>query len=153
MVYHGYSVRIPVSPARLPGLLRLGFPRPTQRYHGLTREREYNPSFFLQVTRLSNGMRVVSEQVPGAATSTVGVWIDAGSRYETDSTNGTAHFLEHMAFKGTQKRSVKDLEVEIEDIGGHLNAYTSREQTCYFAKVQNGHVGQAVDILSDILQN
>ena len=107
----------------------------------------------LQVTRLSNGMRVVSEQVPGASTSTVGVWIDAGSRYETDSTNGTAHFLEHMAFKGTEKRSVKDLEVEIEDIGGHLNAYTSREQTCYFAKVQNGHVGQAVDILSDILQN
>lgn len=106
-----------------------------------------------QTTRLSNGMRVISEHIPSASTSTVGVWIDAGSRYETDSTNGTAHFLEHMAFKGTQKRSVKDLEVEIENIGGHLNAYTSREQTCYFAKVQNGHVGQAVDILSDILQN
>ena len=105
------------------------------------------------MTRLPNGLRVVSETVPFASTSTVGVWIDAGSRYETDSTNGTAHFLEHMAFKGTKNRSVKELEVEIENIGGHLNAYTSREQTCYYAKVTNGHVPQALDILSDILQN
>lgn len=81
------------------------------------------------------------------------MWIDAGSRYETDSTNGTAHFLEHMAFKGTTSRSVKDLEVEIENMGGHLNAYTSREQTCYYAKVFEKDVPKALDILSDILQN
>lgn len=109
--------------------------------------------FYYQVTRLPNGLRVVSESVPFASTATVGVWIDAGSRYETDATNGTAHFLEHMAFKGTTSRTVRDLEVEIENMGGHLNAYTSREQTCYYAKVLDNHVPKAVEILSDILQN
>lgn len=83
----------------------------------------------------------------------MGVWIDAGSRYESDATNGTAHFLEHMAFKGTSSRTVRDLEVEIENMGGHLNAYTSREQTAYFAKVGASDVPKALDILSDILQN
>lgn len=91
--------------------------------------------------------------MPFASTATVGVWIDAGSRYETDATNGTAHFLEHMAFKGTTSRTVRDLEVEIENMGGHLNAYTSREQTCYYAKVGQAEVPKAVEILSDILQN
>ena len=86
------------------------------------------PLLLLQVTRLPNGLRVASETVPHATTATVGVWIDAGSRYETDASNGTAHFLEHMAFKGTATRTVRDLEVEIENMGGHLNAYTSREQ-------------------------
>merc|ERR1712238_216501 len=71
--------------------------------------------------------------------------------YETEQNNGAAHFLEHMAFKGTQKRTQQQLEVEIENMGGHLNAYTSREQTVYFAKVFKGDVGRAVEILSDIL--
>ena len=107
----------------------------------------------MQVTRLPNGLRVVSESIPFASTATVGVWIDAGSRYENDTTNGTAHFLEHMAFKGTTSRTVRDLEVEIENMGGHLNAYTSREQTCYYAKVSDKDVPKALEILSDILQN
>jgi processing peptidase subunit beta len=81
----------------------------------------------------------------------VGVWIDAGSRYETAANNGVAHFLEHLSFKGTQKRTQQQLEVEIENMGGHLNAYTSREQTVYFAKVFKNDVGKAVEILSDIL--
>lgn len=83
----------------------------------------------------------------------MGVWIDAGSRYETAQNNGAAHFLEHMAFKGTQKRTQKQLEVEIENMGGHLNAYTSREQTVYYAKVFKDDVPKAMEILSDILQN
>ena len=83
----------------------------------------------------------------------MGVWIDAGSRYETQKNNGTAHFLEHMAFKGTAKRTTSGLEEEIENMGGHLNAYTSREQTTYYAKVFKKDIPQAVDILSDILQN
>jgi processing peptidase subunit beta len=87
------------------------------------------------VTTLSNGLRVGSETTLGAETATVGVWIDAGSRYETAANNGASHFLEHMAFKGTTKRSQTQLEQEIENMGGHLNAYTSREQTAYFAKV------------------
>lgn len=81
------------------------------------------------------------------------MWIDAGSRFETDSTNGTAHFLEHMIFKGTDSRTQRVLEKEIENMGGHLNAYTSREQTTYYAKVLSQHAPQALDILADILQN
>jgi len=116
------------------------------------------PSYVLKapstdVTTLSSGLRVASETVIGSETATVGVWIDAGSRYETAANNGAAHFLEHMAFKGTQKRTQQQLEVEIENMGGHLNAYTSREQTVYFAKVFKSDVGRAVEILSDILLN
>ena len=83
----------------------------------------------------------------------MGVWIDAGSRAETDTSNGTAHFLEHMAFKGTGRRSQHALEIEVENLGAHLNAYTSREQTVYYAKSFRKDVPQAVDIISDILQN
>merc|ERR1711907_96704 len=105
-----------------------------------------------KVSVLGNGLRVASED-SGGETATVGVWIDAGSSFETDADNGCAHFLEHLSFKGTNKRSQLQLEKEIEDIGGHLNAYTSREQTVYYAKVFKNDVPQAIDILSDILQN
>jgi len=98
-------------------------------------------------------MRVATEATPHAQTATVGVWIDAGSRYETAANNGTAHFLEHMAFKGTKTRTTAGLEEEIENMGAHLNAYTSREQTTYYAKVFKQDVPKAVDVLSDILQN
>ena len=103
------------------------------------------------MTSLDSGLRIASESISGSETATIGVWIDAGSRYET--VNGAAHFLEHMAFKGTEKRTQKQLEMEIENMGGHLNAYTSREQTVYFAKVFKTDVGKAVEILSDILLN
>ncbi|EDN05739.1 mitochondrial processing peptidase subunit [Histoplasma capsulatum] len=106
-----------------------------------------------QSTTLSNGLTIATEYSPWAQTSTVGVWIDAGSRAETNATNGTAHFLEHLAFKGTNKRSQHQLELEIENMGAHLNAYTSRENTVYYAKSFNADVPKAVDILSDILQN
>ncbi|KAJ7530949.1 hypothetical protein O6H91_14G025900 [Diphasiastrum complanatum] len=106
-----------------------------------------------RVTTLNNGLRVATESNLAAETATVGVWIDAGSRFETDATNGTAHFLEHMIFKGTKKRSMRKLEEEIENMGGHLNAYTSREQTTYYAKVLKKDVPVALDILADILQN
>mmetsp|Transcript_14209 Transcript_14209/g.15831 ORF Transcript_14209/g.15831 Transcript_14209/m.15831 type:complete len:475 (+) Transcript_14209:56-1480(+) len=105
------------------------------------------------VTTLDSGLRVASETVAGAETATVGVWIDAGSRYETAKNNGAAHFLEHMAFKGTSRRTQHQLEMEIENMGAHLNAYTSREQTVYFAQVFKKDVGRALDILSDILLN
>lgn len=113
-------------------------------------------SKFLEPTRIStlpNGIRVATEPLPGSETATVGVWIDAGSRFEDDRTNGTAHFLEHLIFKGTKRRKQKDIELEIENIGGHLNAYTSREQTAYYAQVLRKDVPQAVDLLGDILQN
>lgn len=105
-----------------------------------------------QLTTLDNGLRVTSED-SGAATATVGLWIDAGSRYETAANNGVAHFLEHMAFKGTAKRSQTDLELEVENLGAHLNAYTSREQTVFYAKCLSKDVPKAVEILADIIQN
>mmetsp|Transcript_1392 Transcript_1392/g.1515 ORF Transcript_1392/g.1515 Transcript_1392/m.1515 type:complete len:478 (+) Transcript_1392:87-1520(+) len=123
---------------------------------------EYNESDFpdyvlraptTDVTTLGNGLRVGSETTIGAETATVGVWIDSGSRYETQANNGAAHFLEHMAFKGTSQRTQKQLEETIENMGGHLNAYTSREQTAYFAKVFKKDVPVAIEIISDILLN
>lgn len=98
-------------------------------------------------------MRVSSESLTGAETATIGVWIDAGSRFEDQRTNGTAHFLEHMAFKGTTRRSQADIELEVENMGGHLNAYTSREQTAFYAKVLKKDVGKAIDLLGDLLLN
>ncbi|KAJ8465175.1 hypothetical protein OPV22_027727 [Ensete ventricosum] len=106
-----------------------------------------------RVTTLPNGLRIATESTLASRTATVGVWINAGSRYETDETNGTAHFLEHMIFKGTELRTVRQLEEEIENMGGHLNAYTSREQTTYYAKVLDNDVPKALEILADILQN
>ncbi|KAF8633866.1 hypothetical protein AX15_001200 [Amanita polypyramis BW_CC] len=108
---------------------------------------------FTEVSTLPNGLTVATEAQPHAQTATVGVWIDAGSRAETDKTNGTAHFLEHMAFKGTSRRTQHALELEVENLGAHLNAYTSREQTVYYAKSFRKDVPVAVDIISDILQN
>jgi len=105
-----------------------------------------------QVSALPNGLRVATEPSHGD-TATVGVWIDTGSRYESKETNGVAHFLEHMFFKGTAKRTRQQLEMEVENMGGHLNAYTSREQTVFYAQVDKSKVPQAMDILADIIQN
>lgn len=105
-----------------------------------------------RLTVLDNGLRVATED-SGAATATVGLWIDAGSRYENSKNNGVAHFLEHMAFKGTSKRSQTDLELLVENMGAHLNAYTSREQTVFYAKCLANDVPVAVEILADIIQN
>ncbi|KAL2016363.1 hypothetical protein VTK56DRAFT_3821 [Thermocarpiscus australiensis] len=112
-----------------------------------------SPAIKTETTTLKNGLTVATQYSPYAQTSTVGMWIDAGSRAETDETNGTAHFLEHLAFKGTTSRTQQQLELEIENMGAHLNAYTSRENTVYFAKALNEDVPQCVDILQDILQN
>merc|ERR1711863_108636 len=105
-----------------------------------------------EVSVLDNGMRVATED-SGVPTATVGLWIDTGSRYETAANNGVAHFLEHMAFKGTAKRSQTQLELEVENMGAHLNAYTSREQTVFYAKCLSSDLGNAVEILADILNN
>ena len=106
-----------------------------------------------RITTLPTGLRVATETTSYGQTATVGVWIDAGSRYEDEQNNGAAHFLEHMAFKGTSKRAMYDIEVGIENMGAHLNAYTSREQTVYYAKVFKNDIEKALDVLSDILLN
>ncbi|KAG0264343.1 hypothetical protein DFQ27_001285 [Actinomortierella ambigua] len=106
-----------------------------------------------RVTNLKNGLTIATESIPNCQTATVGVFIDAGSRAENIKNNGAAHFLEHMAFKGTSSRSQHDLEIQIENMGAHLNAYTSREQTVYYAKAFSGDIPKSVEVLSDILQN
>ncbi|KAL3272096.1 hypothetical protein HHI36_022558 [Cryptolaemus montrouzieri] len=103
-------------------------------------------------TTLNSGVRVATEDW-GSQTATVGIWIDAGSRYENSKNNGVAHFMEHMAFKGTGKRTQSQLEIEIEDMGAQLNAYTSREQTVYYSRCLAKDVPKAIEILADIVQN
>ncbi|XP_054724626.1 mitochondrial-processing peptidase subunit beta-like [Uloborus diversus] len=105
-----------------------------------------------KVSQLSNGLRIATED-SGIPTCTVGLWIDAGSRHETECNNGVAHFLEHMAFKGTAKRSQTALELEVENMGAHLNACTSREQTIFQAKCLSKDISRSMDILSDIIQS
>ncbi|XP_042478801.1 probable mitochondrial-processing peptidase subunit beta, mitochondrial [Macadamia integrifolia] len=108
----------------------------------------------VQISTLPNGIRVATQRsVSNNHTASVGVWIDTGSRFEAPGTNGTAHFLEHMVFKGTRRRSSAAIEQEIENMGGHLNAYTSREQTTFYANVLRDDVPVAIDILADMLQN
>jgi predicted Zn-dependent peptidase len=107
----------------------------------------------VQVTKLANGMRVVTDRMESVETVSIGVWVDVGTRHEPAEINGVAHLLEHMAFKGTERRNALDIASEIEAVGGHVNAYTSREHTAYYAKVLKADVGLAVDILSDILQH
>ncbi|XP_063900314.1 mitochondrial-processing peptidase subunit beta-like [Zophobas morio] len=96
-------------------------------------------------------MRVASEN-SGHPSATVGIWIDSGSRNETDANNGVAHFLEHMSFKGTTTRTQRDIELEIENMGALLNAYTSREMTVYYAFVDKKDIKSALTIIADILQ-
>ena len=102
---------------------------------------------------LSNGFRIVSERMPGLKSAALGVWIMAGGRHERVEQNGIAHFLEHMAFKGTERRSARQIAEDIEDVGGYINAYTSREITAYFARVLDDDVALAIDVISDIVLN
>ena len=106
-----------------------------------------------RVANLPNGMRVVTDAMAGVATASLGVWVDVGTRSEAASVNGVAHLLEHMAFKGTERRSARAIAEEIETVGGHINAYTSREHTAYHARVLAEDVPLAVDVLADILQH
>ncbi|KAL6499143.1 hypothetical protein OROHE_026171 [Orobanche hederae] len=131
-----------------PRFLRYNSPHPTVDSHT-----DILSQPLTRITTLPNGLRIATESYLASQTATVAVFIDAGSRFESAETNGTAHFLEHMIFKGTERRTARQLEEEVENIGGHLNAYTSREQTAYYAKVMDKDVPRAMDILSDILQN
>ncbi|XP_016005346.2 cytochrome b-c1 complex subunit 1, mitochondrial isoform X1 [Rousettus aegyptiacus] len=105
-----------------------------------------------QVSLLDNGLRVASEQ-SSQPTCTVGVWIDVGSRYETEKNNGAGYFVEHLAFKGTKNRPGSALEKEVESMGAHLNAYSTREHTAYYIKALSKDLPKAVELLADIVQN
>lgn len=107
----------------------------------------------LKQHQLSNGFRIVTEHMPGLASASIGVWVTAGARHESPAQNGIAHFLEHMAFKGTKRRSALQIAEAIEDVGGYINAYTSREVTAYYARVLQNDVPLALDVIADILLN
>ena len=107
----------------------------------------------LRLTTLPNGFRIVTEHMPGLKSASAGVWVMAGGRHEKSAQNGIAHFLEHMAFKGTKRRSSLQIAEEIEDVGGYINAYTSREMTAYYARVLEKDVGLALDVIGDIVLN
>ena len=107
----------------------------------------------VQYTTLSNGFRIVTEHMPGLQSASIGIWVTAGGRHERIEQNGIAHFLEHMAFKGTKTRSSLQIAEAIEDVGGYINAYTSREVTAYYARVLEADVALGLDVIADILMN
>jgi len=107
----------------------------------------------IQLHTLSNGFRIVTENMPGLKSASIGIWVQAGGRHERIEQNGIAHFLEHMAFKGTKTRSALQIAESIEDVGGYINAYTSREMTAFYARVLEDDVSLGLDVISDILLN
>ena len=107
----------------------------------------------VQTATLPNGFRIVTEHMPGLESAAIGIWVTAGGRHERPEQNGIAHFLEHMAFKGTETRSALQIAEAIEDVGGYINAYTSREVTAYYARVLRNDTGLALDVIADILRN
>ena len=102
---------------------------------------------------LPNGLRILSESVPHVQSVSIGVWISSGGRDEDDVNRGVSHFIEHMLFKGTERRTARQIADEFDSIGGQLNAFTEKEYTCYFAKVLSEHLPVALDVLSDMLLN
>ncbi|MEL7298912.1 MAG: pitrilysin family protein [Pseudomonadota bacterium] len=107
----------------------------------------------LETHTLPNGFRIVTEHMEGLKSASIGVWVNAGGRHERAEQNGIAHFLEHMAFKGTERRTALQIAEAIEDVGGYINAYTSRETTAYYARVLENDVPLALDVISDIVLN
>lgn len=101
--------------------------------------------------RLNNGVRVVIEKIPHVKSVSLGFWVGVGSNHENINNNGITHFIEHMLFKGTKNRTAKQIAESIDSIGGQLNAFTSKECTCYYAKVLDTHLPVAVDVLTDML--
>ncbi|HKX65202.1 MAG TPA: pitrilysin family protein [Rhizomicrobium sp.] len=107
----------------------------------------------LEISKLSNGLTVVSDPMPGLESAAVGIWVNTGSRNEQPHQMGVSHMLEHMAFKGTARRSARAIAEEIEAVGGILNAYTSREQTAFHARILKEDIPLALDMIGDILTN
>lgn len=104
-------------------------------------------------TVLDNGIRVVTERISPFRSISIGFWVNVGSRDERRLESGLSHFIEHMVFKGTKKRTAPQIAQSLESLGGHLNAFTGREQTCYYARVLDEHITVAVDVLADLVKN
>jgi len=111
------------------------------------------PGIKYNKTVLPSGLRIVTEKIPAVRSAAFGVWVDVGSRDEGISEKGASHMIEHMLFKGTRRRTAREIATSVEALGGSLNAFTSREQTCYHAMVLDEHLELAVDVIADILTN
>jgi len=107
----------------------------------------------IQLIKLDNGLRIVYEDIPFVRSVSFGIWVKNGSRHEDESTNGISHFIEHMLFKGTEKRSAKEVADAMDEIGGQVNAYTSKEHTCYYTRTLDSHFDIGLDVLSDMFFN
>src|ERR1700734_3723218 len=105
----------------------------------------------VEITKLPNGLTVVTDPMPGLESAAIGMWVNCGGRHETKPVMGVSHMLEHMAFKGTEGRNAREIAEEMENVGGFLNAYTSREQTAFHARVLKADIPLAIDVLADIL--
>src|SRR5881396_1114439 len=105
----------------------------------------------VRLTRLPNGLTVLTERMSSLRSVTAGIWIRRGSRHEAPELNGVCHFIEHAVFKGTQRRSARDIAVESDRLGGHLDAYTTHELTGFTIKVVDTALPQAFDLLADLL--
>ena len=105
------------------------------------------------LTTLPGGTKIISEFIPHVQSFTLGFWFNVGARDESLRNNGISHFIEHMLFKGTKKRSAKMIAEEIESYGGYLNAFTSKEHTCYYSKGLSENLGRTFSVLSDLIQN
>ncbi|MEG0180525.1 MAG: pitrilysin family protein [Peptostreptococcaceae bacterium] len=106
-----------------------------------------------KVQTLDNGLTIVGEEIPYLKSITLGVWVNAGSRIENEKLSGVSHFIEHMLFKGTENRTSKDIASTIDNLGGQINAFTSKECTCYYVKLLDEHINIGLDILSDMFLN
>lgn len=100
-----------------------------------------------------NGLRIITEKIPSVRSVALGVWVGTGSKFETERDNGISHFLEHMFFKGTTNRSAKEIAETFDEIGGNVNAFTSKEYTCYYARILDQHAPIALDVLTDMYFN
>ena len=99
----------------------------------------------------SSGLRIVTEEVPSVRSAAVGIWVNVGSRDEAPATAGASHFLEHLLFKGTTSRTALDISSSIESVGGEMNAFTSKEYTCFYARVIDTDLPMAIDVVSDLI--
>ena len=102
---------------------------------------------------LENGLTIIGEEIPYVKSISLGVWINAGSRIEDEEISGVSHFIEHMLFKGTRNRTAKQIASEIDNLGGQINAFTSKECTCYYVKLLDSHIDIGIDVLSDMILN
>ncbi len=144
----------PSRGARVPGLrTKTGQPVGSTRTLQTVRDGDGQVTSRVRRTVLPGGLRVVSEQIAGARSSAIGVWVGVGSRDETAKLHGASHFLEHLLFKGTTERSALDISIALDAVGGEFNAFTAKEYTCFHARVLDEDLPLAVDVLGDMITN